>query len=312
MSALRRKITFEMTNNKNQDWFALEITVETDASEAVEFGLNELNALGTEINNLGKKTTESLCVVGYFNELPDEELLLSELNEALRIYDFSPETIKKIDSRPIENADWLHEWKKHWKPTVTDEFVIAPTWEKIENTDKIVVRIEPSMAFGTGTHETTRLCLQAIERNYKSGMSFLDVGTGTGILAIAAVLKIKTSSFGFEIEKPNSKFVGCDTDFDSIKIAGENAALNRVENIEFYVGSISAETPQFDFVCANLTADVIVPLLPLLLEKSKQILVLSGILQEQENLIVTELKKYSVEVSEIQSSGEWISMIVKN
>lgn len=299
-----------MTNDKKQNWFALEIMIDGDASEAVEFGLNELGALGTEINHLGKKATENLCVVGYFNELPGEESARDEITEALRIYGFSPTVIKNIDSRSVENADWLQEWKKHWKPTVTDKFIVAPTWEKIENTDKIVVRIEPSMAFGTGTHETTRLCLQAIEREYENGMSFLDVGTGTGILAIAAVLKVRDSGHGIRDSK--SEIVGCDTDFDSITIANENAALNKVKNVDFYVGSISAETPQFDFVCANLTADVIAPILPILLEKSKRILVMSGILREQENLIVTELKKLGVENPEIQNSGEWISIITKN
>src|SRR4028118_1525190 len=93
-----------MTGDKNQDWFALEVTIDAEAAEAVEFGLNELGALGTEINHLGKKTTENLCVIGYFNELPDDELLRNELNEALRIYGFSPEIIKKIDSRSVENA----------------------------------------------------------------------------------------------------------------------------------------------------------------------------------------------------------------
>ena len=299
-----------MTTDKNQNWFALEITIDAKASEAVEFGLNELGALGTEINHLGKKATEHVCVIGYFNELPGEEPTRNEINEALRIYGFAPEVIKKIDSQSVENADWLHEWKKHWKPTVTDRFIVAPTWEKIENTDKILVRIEPSMAFGTGTHETTRLCLQAIERYCKSGMSFLDVGTGTGILAIAAFLKIQNSKFN--IQDSSFKFVGCDTDFDSITIAKENAELNGVENIGFYVGTISDDTPRFDFVCANLTADVIVPLLSLLIEKSKRFLVLSGILREQEEQIVAELKKHGAQAAEIQNSGEWISIMVKN
>ncbi len=143
-------------------WFALEITVVSEASEAVEFGLSELDALGTEINNLGKKPTETLCVIGYFNEVPSDEAIRSQLNEALRIYGFSPDAIRNIDSRVIGNVDWLFEWKKHWKPTETDKFIIAPTWETVENTTKIVVYIEPNMAFGTGTHETTRICLQAI------------------------------------------------------------------------------------------------------------------------------------------------------
>nr|MDQ3042870.1 50S ribosomal protein L11 methyltransferase [Acidobacteriota bacterium] len=134
--------------NTEKTWFALEIMVDAKASEAVEFALNELDALGTEINNLGVKQSENLTVIGYFNELPDSAKIEAELIEALRIYGLSPETIRQTDQRVIENVDWLFEWKKHWKPTVTEKFIIAPTWETIENTDKIVIRIEPSMAFG--------------------------------------------------------------------------------------------------------------------------------------------------------------------
>ena len=183
--------------SKTQNWFALEITVDSKASEAIEFALNGLDALGTEINNLGVTATETLCVIGYFGELPGDESVQNELAEALRIYGFPPAAIHKIDTRPVENVDWLSEWKKHWKPTVTERFIIAPTWEKIEKiekTGKIVIRIEPSMAFGTGTHETTRLCLKAIEANYRNGETFYDVGTGTGILAIAVVLSPKSKS----------------------------------------------------------------------------------------------------------------------
>ncbi len=308
--------------NSNQKlWFALEITVEPEVSEAIEFALNELDALGTEINHLGKKPTEPLCVIGYFNEIPNEKFVQSHLSEALRIYGFSSASIQKIDLHKIEDTDWLFEWKKHWKPTETKEFIIAPSWENIENVNKIVIRIEPNMAFGTGTHETTRLCLQAIEENY-TGESFLDVGTGTGILTIAtAKFKVQSSKFkvkdsdsitlNFEPETLNS-FWACDTDENSIKIAKENAELNAVDSINFFVGSISGETPQFDFVCANLTADVILPLLPLLIEKTKKTLVLSGILKEQEDLIVSEMQKFGIEKPKIECSGEWISIIVVN
>ncbi len=294
--------------NADKNWFALKITVDAKASEAVEFALNELDALGTEINNLGAKQTETLGVIGYFNELPDREKIEIELNEALRIYNFSPSVICETDWRVIENTDWLVEWKKHWKPTETEKFIIAPTWETVESADKIVVRIEPSMAFGTGTHETTRLCLKAIAENYRGAMSFLDVGTGTGILAIAAA-KLRES----EAEhKARSSIVGCDTDFDSITIAEENAATNEVGGeIEFRVGSISEKDSQYDFVCANLTADVIVPVLALLLEKSKRVLILSGILKEQKDFIIAKLKDYGIENPKIESLGEWISVLIE-
>lgn len=290
----------------NENYYAYQITVLSEASEAVEFGLNELDALGTEINNLGKNPTETLTVVGYFGEPQREENLRNQLNEALRIYDFAPEAIQQIESRQIGNVDWLFEWKKHWKPTVTEKFIIAPSWENVENPEKIVVRIEPSMAFGTGTHETTKLCLKSIEENYQSGMSFFDVGTGTGILTIAA----KKMS---ELENQNAaiSFAGCDTDEDSIKIAEENAALNEMQGINFFAGSISEETPAADFVCANIMPVVIIPILSLLLEKSNEFLVLSGILREQEDLMIEELGKFGIANCAVEREGEWIAITVR-
>jgi ribosomal protein L11 methyltransferase len=286
-------------------WFAAGITADSAAAEAVEFALNEAGALGTEIDILGRGALpEIIKIVGYFDEEPNGANLKSEIAEALRIYGFAADAAKEISIEKVENRDWLAEWKKHWRPTETAKFIIAPTWAAVENNDKIVIRIEPSMAFGTGTHETTRLCLKAIEENYRSEMSFLDVGTGTGILAIAASK--------FQVSNSKLQVVGCDTDEDSIKIAKENAGLNGVENIEFYVGSITPETPEFDFVCANLTADVIVPLLPLLIVKTKRILALSGILKAQEKLIVEELRKFQISDFKIETDGEWISVRVKS
>ena len=286
--------------NKQTKWYALEVTASSEAAEAVEFGLNELDALGTEINNLGKEKTEKLTVVGYFNEPFADQIWRKTLLEAVQIYGFSADAIEKAEWREIENQDWLAEWKKHWRPTETARFIIAPTWETIEAGDRIVIRIEPSMAFGTGTHETTRLCLRAIEENYDPAMTFLDVGTGTGILAIA-VAKLQITNYKLQI-------VGCDTDEHSIQIAKENAELNAAPEIEFYVGSISNETPAFDFVCANLTADVILPILPLLVEKSKKFLVLSGILKEQERQVTDELDKLNTPGYRIETDGEWISI----
>lgn len=304
-----------------QNWFTVEITVVSEAAEAIEFGLNELDALGTEINNLGKNPTETLCVIGYFNEIPGDETLRFQLDEALRIYDFPPEAIRQINSRKVGNVDWLYEWKKHWKPTELEKFIVAPTWETIENTEKIVIYIEPNMAFGTGTHETTRLCLQAVGENYQPEMSFLDVGTGTGILTIAAAkmrLKdenesnIADSEFKVKTVVSPDSFWACDTDEPSIEIAGVNAKINNVDGVKFFAGSISETTPPFDFVCANLTVDIILPILPILIEKAGKILVLSGILKEQENLIIAELEKLRIENPKIETLGVWISVSIKN
>jgi len=296
-----------MENQKT--WFAVDVSLAPEAVEAVELGLNEAGANGTEYSTLGKKEIgETVSVVGYFDEKPNLKTIESEIKNSLTIYNLPPDSINEIALREVENHDWLAEWKKHWRPTETAKFIVAPTWSEIETTDKIVLRIEPGMAFGTGTHETTRLCLQAIEENYEPEMSFFDVGTGTGVLAMAAA-KLQ----GESLKAKGENILACDTDIDSVKIAEENAEINGVaDKIKFYVGSIEQETPQFDFVAANLTADVIVPLLPLLVEKASHTLALSGILREQQEWVTGELDKLQVSKFKIQAQGEWISIVINN
>lgn len=282
-------------------WFALDVTVDTEAAEAVEYALNSLDALGTEINHLGKIATETVTVIGYFNELPDDETTQSEIRDTLRIYGFEETAVKSLDRREVINQDWLSEWKKHWKPTSAAGFIISPPWESPNGDGKIVVFIEPNMAFGTGTHETTRLCLAAIDENYLAGESFLDVGTGTGILSIAAA-KINAAK-----EFPDARMLALDTDEDSVRIAIENAALNGVrKSIDFHFGSVSSATPKHDFVCANLTLDVIIPILGTLVSASSRMLVLSGILTEQEHLIISELARFGISELRVEQAGEWI------
>ena len=287
-------------------WFAVDIMAAPAASEAVEYALNVAEALGTEINIFRKDETEDVCVVGYFDAEPDVAAITTAIDDALQIHGLPPDAIRSTAVRPVENADWLAEWKKHWKPTEIGKFIIAPPWAEISETDKIVIRIEPNMAFGTGTHETTQLCLQAIGDNYQPGQSFLDVGTGTGILAIAAA-KIPSANSVISV----AKILACETDADAVAIAKENAILNGVgELIEIAEGSIDENTATFDFVCANLTVDVIVPILPLLLEKAEKLLVLSGILVEQKCIILSELQKYEISNFKFEIKGEWIAVII--
>ena len=272
----------------NMVWHELEIDLEPAAHEAVEYALMEAGALGTVTADQLNKVT------GYFSEVPNRESVRSELQEALRIYDLPSSSVRDMNLREIENRDWLEEWKKNWQPVEVGRFVIAPPWSEIsDKPGRIVIRIEPGMAFGTGTHETTRLCLAAIEQHYKGGR-FLDVGTGTGILAIAAAKMF-----------PNASVVGCDTDPEAIDIARANAEANHVD-IEFHVGSVEETTPSADLVCANLTADVIVQILPALIGVTCGKLILSGILETQLDLVAGALDSEF----EIKQDGEWVAMII--
>jgi ribosomal protein L11 methyltransferase len=283
----------------DQEWHSIDVSVRPEAVEAIEFAFNSLDALGTATNFRRAGLMEEVTVSGYFTELPDEERVQDELHYALRAYELDEEAVTSLVRGRVENQDWLAEWKKHWRPTEIGRFVIAPPWSEPSGEDKILIRIEPNMAFGTGTHETTKLCVSAIDRFYQPGDSFLDVGTGTGILAIAA------AKLG-----GNAKFYACDTDEGSIAIARENAEANGVEGIEFEVGTISGSTPKFDFVCANLTVDVIVPIFDLLLDRSAKKLVLSGILAEQEEIISRALGDRSVTEFHVERAGEWIAVMI--
>jgi ribosomal protein L11 methyltransferase len=230
------------------------------------------------------------------------EQVRAALLDALRIYDLPTSSAPEMRLREVANRDWLGEWKKNWQPVrVGSRFIIAPRWSEIsEGEDRIVIRIEPGMAFGTGTHETTRLCLAGIEKYYKGG-SFLDVGTGTGILAIAAAKLF-----------PQARIAACDTDAEAVMIARENARLNLVaERIDFRVGTIDETTASADLTCANLTADVIAPLLPALTGATCGRLILSGILDSQLKLITTRLHDLGIsQPIEVAADGEWVAVVV--
>ena len=279
-------------------WYALDVEIEAGAREAVEYALMEAGALGTEETGAGD---ELLHVVAYFDVAPERERVREALFDALRLYSLPSSSVREMQLREVADRDWLGEWKKSWQPVeVGLSFIIAPPWSEIKDShNRIVIRIEPGMAFGTGTHETTRLCLRAIEKYFKGG-SFLDVGTGTGILAIAAA---KLS--------PTSRVEACDTDGDAVEIARENARLNGVaEQIEFSVGTIEETSASADCVCANLTADIIAPLLPALIGATCGHLVLSGILDTQLELILTRLSELGITSSEVEHDGEWVSVVV--
>jgi ribosomal protein L11 methyltransferase len=286
-----------------KQWQAIEAIISNEAREAIEYGMMEAGALGTETND----AANGVAVTGYFASTPATEAIRAELEEALRIYNLTPAAILELKTHEVADADWIAEWKKSWRESEVGRFIIAPPW--IESAppsstsssaqSPIIIRINPGMAFGTGTHETTRLCLKAIEKHYGGG-SFLDVGTGTGILAIAAAKMF-----------PDARVEALDIDAEAIDVAKENAQLNGLEaRIDFRTGSVDEQTASADLVCANLTAPVIVDLLPALLGVTCGTLVLSGILDSQLGMIEQRLAEQGALAREIVQDGEWIALVV--
>jgi len=284
-------------------WRAFEVSTLRDAREAIEYGLMEAGALGTET----RETFGTVSITGYFSGQPGESEIRAALLDALRIYGAPAASLIDLRAHEVPDRDWLAEWKKDWQPVEVGRFIIAPPWIESEppavaggpTRDRITIRINPGMAFGTGTHETTRLCLKAIEKHFRGG-SFLDVGTGTGILAIAAARMF-----------PQARIEGCDTDPEAIEIAKENAHLNdAAAHIAFSIGSVNERTASASLVCANLTAPVIVELLPSLLAATCGRLVLCGILDSQIELVQERLRDLGAEALEIDQEGEWVAIVV--
>jgi ribosomal protein L11 methyltransferase len=281
------------------NWYALDLSCTAGAEEAVEYALMEAGALGTECD-VSPGPDGLVRVTAYFEAPPEVERVRAHLGEALGVYGLASSDVRAMKFREVEGRDWLAEWKKGWRPVEVGRFVVAPPWSEVgEGEGRVVIRVEPGMAFGTGTHETTRLCLAAVEKHFRGG-SFLDVGTGTGILAIAAAKLCREAC----VE-------ACDTDPLAVSVAEENARLNGVAGrIDFRVGTVGETTASADLVCANLTADVILPLLPTLMGATCGRLVLSGILTTQAPQVAARLIELGVGEYELTSDGEWVAMTI--
>ena len=284
-----------------ETWFAIRVTGKPEASDAIESAFAVLEAQGIETDQLGKQRRDEVSVVGYFDEPVPGDRVRMKVTEALSAFNLPSESVFEIREQEIENRDWLSEWKKHWRAVRSGPFLVAPPWEDVEETDARLIRIEPSMAFGTGTHETTRLCLEAIGRYYEPGMSFLDVGTGTGILSIAAAL----------LTDSTTQIRACDVDRDSVALARKNAVSNGVGFVDFEVGTLSPGVESYHFVCANMTIDIIGPMVQELVDTTRKTLVLSGILAEQEELARKMLAGIGEFDTETTKMGEWIALIIR-
>jgi ribosomal protein L11 methyltransferase len=212
----------------------------------------------------------------------------------------------------VSEDDWANNWKKYFKPIeIGEKILIKPQWhELLYDTDRIVFEVNPGMAFGTGTHETTRMCIQQLEKYVYSGSSVLDLGCGSGILSIISLL------LGAK------KVTAADIDPNCEKIAYQNARLNKVDDKDFTVfsGNVLEDLQLkkmlgsgYDVVAANIVADVIIALAPDIKTylKPEGVCILSGIIDFRENEVANALKSCGIEIVSRQQEGEWLCLIGK-
>lgn len=199
--------------------------------------------------------------------------------------------------------DWANNWKKYFHPIeIGDRLLICPSWEEPPKTDRKILTLEPGLAFGTGTHETTALCLELVERYVKEGDRILDVGTGSGILAVAGLLLGAEYAFGVDI------------DDNAVKVAKENAATNKVgERFAAVCGSLTEKAEgKYNIITANIVADVILIMLEDIAKfmDKETLLILSGIISSRADDVVNALSK-NFQTIEYNTKNEWVAIAVK-
>lgn len=245
---------------------------------------------------LGETTLEEL-LVNVKNELEDIRLFM-EIGEGT------------ITVSETEDKDWINNWKEFFHQFYVDDLLVIPSWEEVkeEDKDKMILHIDPGTAFGTGMHETTQLCIRQLKKHITKDTELLDVGTGSGILAIIALM------YGIK------HAVGTDLDPCAVEAVRENMESNNIakEQFEMMIGNIITEKEvqdkvgyeKYDIVVANILADVLVPLTPVIVNQLKPggIYITSGIIDNKEETVVEAVKKAGLQVLEVTYQGEWVSV----
>ncbi len=250
----------------------------------------------------------------YLEEDADKEVILDrvrakleELRQFMDIGDCS------IEESQTEDKDWINNWKEFFHQFYVDDILIIPSWEEMkpEDADKMVIHIDPGTAFGTGMHETTQLCMRQLKKYVTSNTQLLDVGTGSGILSIVA-LKLGAKHA-----------VGTDLDPCAISAAKENLEVNQIPEgaMDVMIGNIIDDAQvqeqvgyeKYDIVVANILADVLVPLTPVIIHQMKPggIYITSGIIDEKEETVVEAVKSAGLQVAEVTHQGEWVSVTAR-
>lgn len=249
----------------------------------------------------------------YLDEKPDTYKIASNLEKLfletnVNINEYI-ENKNCISYRVVENEDWSKKWKENWKPfNITDKIVICPSWEEYQKKEKeIVIKIDPSNAFGTGVHATTSLCAKKIEEylpcklKTNPNLNLLDLGTGSGILSIiASILGCKD-------------VLGVDIDESVIKTAIDNVNMNHVQNVKICEGTAKNIIGTYDIIVANILHNIIIKELDVWkkLLKKDGIMILSGILDEKKDLVLEKIKELNLKVVSVEQKKEWVCICVE-
>ncbi len=237
------------------------------------------------------------------NENPIE--VLKTERELLKSRGFTDEELGswEITLDEKENQDWSKKWKEKWTVThVTDKIAVVPSWLSYTPTkeSEIIITLDPGCAFGTGTHQTTQLCMKALEKYLKKGDKMADIGTGSGILAILAKKLGAACAYG------------CDNDPTVIDVARENAEKNHEKDCVFELKTADKLSEKYDFVCANILHNVLYEIMGDLknIMKDNGILSLSGILDEKKDVVLEAIKREGLNIIDTITQDQWVSYVV--
>lgn len=243
----------------------------------------------------------------------EEDILKAVKEELDGLRDFMDIGEGSIAVDETEDIDWINNWKQYFKQFYVDDILIIPSWEEVkeEDKDRMIIHIDPGTAFGTGMHETTQLCIRQLKKYVTEDTEMLDVGTGSGILSIVA-LKLGAKHA-----------VGTDLDPCAVPAVEENKEANEIpiQDFDMMIGNIIDDKEvqdavgyeKYDIVAANILADVLVPLTPVIVNQMKKggIYITSGIIDQKEETVVKTVKDAGLEVLEVTYQGEWVSVTAR-
>lgn len=313
-------------------WNKFRIKTTTGAEDIVCSSLMDLGIQGVEVEDkipLTQREKEQMFVdilpeidvddgvayiSFYLEEDEDKEKMLQAVREELKeIGTYVNVGSMEIEESQTEDVDWVNNWKQYFHQFTIDDVLIIPSWEDVqpEDEDKMIIHIDPGTAFGTGMHETTQLCIRQIKKYVTEDTEILDVGCGSGILGMLAL------KFGAKHS------TGTDLDPCAIDATHENMDVNGISRDQYRVmiGNIIDDKEvqdqvgydRYDIVAANILADVLVPLTPVILNhlKTGGIYITSGIIEEKEETVVEAVKAAGLEVLEVNHQGEWVSVTAR-